>query len=97
MRENGHDPRGGHVDHELVRATELEDVRAEGRVVMVRGGSAQARHYQLWLEFMAPRIVAGGLVTQERIDEALAQMADPAHHWLSQVQISTTGRKPLGS
>ncbi|MER7764659.1 class I SAM-dependent methyltransferase, partial [Streptomyces sp. NPDC097619] len=24
MRENGHDPRGGHVDHELVRATELE-------------------------------------------------------------------------
>jgi len=94
MREAGHDPIGGHIDLSLVLESGLEDVSAEGRVVMVRGGSAQARHYQLWLEFMAPRIVAAGLVTQERIDEAVRQMGDPAYHWLSQVQISTTGRKP---
>lgn len=97
MREAGHDPRGGHVDYHIALGTGLEDVQAEGRVVMVEGGSVQARHYQLWLEFMATRITAGGLVTRARIDEAIAQMGDPAHHWLSQVQISTTGRKPLGN
>lgn len=94
MRETGHDPRGGHVDHYLARATDLEDVRAEGRVVMVQGGSDQARHYQLWLEFMAHRIIAAGLVTRERIDEAVTEMGDPANFWLSQVLISTTGRRP---
>ncbi|MFC8349624.1 class I SAM-dependent methyltransferase [Streptomyces sp. NPDC057280] len=94
MREAGHDPRGGHVDLQLALASGLEDVTAEGRVVMVRGGSDQARHYQLWLEFMAPQIVAAGLVTEERIAEAISEMGDPAHHWLSQVQISTVGRKP---
>lgn len=94
MRAAGHDPRGGHVDHRLALAAGLEDVTAEGRTVMVRGGSEQARHYQLWLEFMAPQIVGAGLVTRERIEEAIAEMGDPAHSWLSQVQISTTGRKP---
>ncbi|MHC0430240.1 class I SAM-dependent methyltransferase [Streptomyces sp. O3] len=94
MREAGHDPRGGHVDYHIARSCDLDDVTAEGRVVMVRGGSVQARHYQLWLEFMAPRIVSGGLVSRERVDEAIAEMGDPAHSWLSQVQISTVGRKP---
>jgi SAM-dependent methyltransferase len=96
MRRAGHEPRGGHFDLQNAIASGLEDVRAEGRVVMVRGGSSQARHYQLWLEFMAPRIVAEGLLPQSRIDEAVREMGDPAHYWLSQVLISTTGRKPDG-
>ncbi|WP_419992793.1 class I SAM-dependent methyltransferase [Streptomyces boninensis] len=94
MREAGHDPRGGHVDYHFALSSGLEDVQAEGRVVLVRGGSEQARHYQLWLQFMAPQIIATDLVGRERIDEAIAEMGDPAHNWLSQVQISTTGRKP---
>jgi SAM-dependent methyltransferase len=97
MREAGHDPRGGHVDHAIALGSGLQEVRAEGRVVVVRGGSEQARHYQLWLQFMAPQIIAEDLVSRERIAEAVAQMGDPAHHWLSQVQISTTGRKPRGA
>ena len=95
MRESGHEPRGGHFDLQAVLALGLTDVRAEGRVVMVRGGSPQARHYQLWLEFMRARITAARLLADERIDEALAEMADPDNWWLSQVLISTTGRRPL--
>jgi SAM-dependent methyltransferase len=95
MRESGHDPRGGHVDLRLALAAGLETT-AEGRAVMVRGGSEQARHYMLWLEFMRPRVTAAGLLDDARIDQALAEMADPAHHWLSQVLISTIGRKPGG-
>ncbi|MBC7270059.1 MAG: methyltransferase domain-containing protein [Streptomyces sp.] len=96
MRDSGHDPRGGHVDLRLVLAAGL-DATAEGRAVMVRGGSDQARHYMLWLEFMRRRIVDAGLLDDARIDQALAEMADPAHHWLSQVLISTVARKPGGA
>lgn len=94
MRESGHEPRGGHFDLQLLLAGPLVDVSAEGRVVVVQGGSDQARHYQLWLDFMRPRIVAAGLLPDSRIDEALAQMADPAHWWISQVLISSYGRMP---
>ncbi|MBC2878821.1 MULTISPECIES: methyltransferase domain-containing protein [Streptomyces] len=96
MRRSGHEPRGGHFDVAAALAAGLEDVSAEGRAVLVRGGSVQARHYMLWLEFMRPRIVAEGRVSGERIDEALREMADPAHRWLSQVLISTFGRKGTG-
>lgn len=94
MRQSGHEPRGGHFDLQMALNSELVDVSAEGRVVMMQGGSDQAKHYQLWLEYMRPKIVAAGLVTNDRIDQALAEMADPAHRWLSQVMISTFGRKP---
>jgi SAM-dependent methyltransferase len=94
MRKAGHEPRGGHFDLQIALASDLEEVSASGRVVMVQGGSSQARHYMLWLEFMRPQIVAAGLVSDARIQEALAEMADPANHWLSQVMIATTGRAP---
>ncbi|TCO59783.1 class I SAM-dependent methyltransferase [Actinocrispum wychmicini] len=94
MRQSGHDPRGGHVDLRLMTDAGL-DTSAEGRAVMVQGGSDQARHYMLWLEFMRPQITAAGLLGDTRIELALEEMADPANHWLSQVMISTVGRKPV--
>lgn len=94
MRQAGHEPRGGHYDAEMVLGSELVDVQVEGRTVMVFGGSDQARHYMLWLEYMRPKIVAAGLLGDDRIDEALGEMNDPTNRWLSQVLISTFGRKP---
>ncbi|GLW66961.1 methyltransferase [Actinomadura rubrobrunea] len=94
MRQAGHEPRGGHFDLQMMLASELVDVSAEGRVVMVRGGSDQARHYMLWLEYMRPKIVGAGLLDDARIDRALAEMADPDNYWLSQVMISVIGRRP---
>lgn len=94
MRQAGHEPRGGHFDLQLLLAGPLVDVSAEGRVVVMRGGSDQARHYQLWLDFMRPRIVAAGLLPDARIAEALAEMADPRHWWISQVLLSSYGRMP---
>ncbi|GGN86243.1 hypothetical protein GCM10010112_67560 [Actinoplanes lobatus] len=96
MAQAGHEPRGGHFDLQAARALGL-DAQADGRVVMVRGGSPQARHYMLWLDYMRPRILAAGLLTAERIDEALAEMADPENYWLSQILISTIARRPSGS
>lgn len=94
MRRAGHEPRGGHFDLQMVLDTGLLDVSADGRVVMVQGGSPQARHYMLWLEYMRPKIVGEGLLDDARIEGALAEMADPANRWLSQVMITVVGRKP---
>lgn len=91
----GHEARGAHVDYHLALGAGLADVSVEGRLVTVRGGSAQARHYQLWLTSMAPQLVAAGLLSRTRIEEAVAEMGAPARGWLSQVQISTIGRRPL--
>ncbi|MGH3378204.1 MAG: class I SAM-dependent methyltransferase [Actinoallomurus sp.] len=93
MRESGHEPRGGHFDLQMLLASELTDVSAQGRVVMVQGGSDQARHYMLWLEYMRSKIVGAGLLGHERIDQAIEEMADPANHWTSQVMLSVVGRK----
>ncbi|MFC0598361.1 methyltransferase domain-containing protein [Streptomyces palmae] len=94
MRRSGHEPRGGHFDLEAVLAQGLEEVSAEGRAVMVHGGSRQARHYMLWLESLRPRLLAEGLLEEARIEEALREMADPGNRWLTQVLISTVGRRP---
>ncbi len=94
MRQTGHEPRGGHFDLQLLLDGPLVDVSAEGRVVVMQGGSEQARHYQLWLEFMRPRIVGAGLLPDSRIAAALAEMSDPRHWWTSQVLISSYGRMP---
>ena len=34
---------------------------------------------------------------ESRYDQLMAEMADPAHHWLSQVLISTVGRRAGGT
>jgi SAM-dependent methyltransferase len=93
MRRAGHEPRGGHFDLQIMLDAGLADVSADGRVVMVQGGSSQARHYMLWLEYMRPKILSEGLLDDARIDAALSEMADPGNRWLSQVMISVIGRK----
>lgn len=94
MRSSGHEPRGGHFDLRALLSLGLADVGAEGRAVMVQGGTLRARHYILWLEFMREAIVARGHVGHDRIDAALEEMADPANWWMTQVLISCVGKKP---
>ncbi|AXE88764.1 class I SAM-dependent methyltransferase [Streptomyces sp. Go-475] len=94
MEQTDYCMRGGHIDHQAALRAGLEDVWAEGRAVMVQGGSDRARMYVLWLEYLRPRLLGQGLLTPERIDEAVRAMNDPDNHWLSQVLISTYGRKP---
>lgn len=94
MRRSGHEPRGGHFDLEAALELELDEVSAEGRAVLVRGGSRQAQHYVLWLESLRSRITAEGELDDARLDEAVAEMSSPKNRWLTQVMISTFGRRP---
>lgn len=93
MEQTGYSMRGGHFDHRAALRCGLLGISAEGRAVMVKGGSLQARMYVLWLEYLRPQLVEQGLLAHERIDEAVREMNNPSNHWLSQVLISTYGRR----
>ncbi|WP_436491863.1 class I SAM-dependent methyltransferase [Actinokineospora sp. HUAS TT18] len=93
MAEAGAHPRSGLLDLELVEAAGLVDVRAEGRVEVVRGGSDGGRWFALWVERLRPAMLARGLVSEVDIDRAVVDLMDPRHRWLSQVMVTVVGRK----
>lgn len=94
MEAAGYHPRCGLLDVELAHRAGLVDVAAEGRSVVVRGGTGAARWYALWLEHLRPAMLARGAVPARRLDEARRELADPANQWLSQVMVTVTGRRP---
>ncbi|TLP50916.1 methyltransferase domain-containing protein [Microbispora tritici] len=93
MREAGFDDRGGQSDIETLLRCGFSDVVADGRVAVIRGGSAEAENYLLWLDYLAPRMRAAGLVGDAGIAAARRLLQDPDHRWLSQVMLSVVGRK----
>jgi SAM-dependent methyltransferase len=94
MRRSGHQGRGGLVDLELVRGAGFIDVEAEGRAVVVEGGSELALWYSLWIEHLRPDMLADGLVSEDEIARAMAELGDPANRWLTQVMLAVVGRHP---
>jgi SAM-dependent methyltransferase len=93
MIDAGYHPRCGLLDVDLVEASGLSSVHADGRAEVVRGGSDGARWFALWLEHLRPAMVARGTVSDVDIDRAVSDLADPRHRWLSQVMVTVTGRK----
>lgn len=94
MRRSGHQPRGGLVDLELVRGGGFEEVTAEGRAVVVEGGTELALWYSLWIEHLRPAMLAEGLVGEDEVGRAMAEMGDPTNRWLTQVMLAVAGRRP---
>lgn len=92
MADAGYRARCGLLDVRLAAGAGLADVRAEGRAVVVRGGTDQARWYVQWLARLRTAMVARGRVTDDDIDRALADLSDPRNTWLSQVMVTVTGR-----
>lgn len=90
----GYHPRCGLLNVELATRAGLVDVHAEGRSTVVRGGTEAARWYILWIEHLRPAMLARGSVTDDRIQQAVDSMADPSQHWLSQVMVTVTARRP---
>ncbi|WP_221938143.1 methyltransferase domain-containing protein [Streptomyces sp. NBC_01525] len=94
MCASGYHPRCGLLDVQLATDAGLVDIVAEGRSAVVRGGSDAARWFALWLEHLAPAMLARGAVTEERLARAQVDLTDPAHCWLSQVMVTVHGRRP---
>ncbi|MFN2609288.1 MAG: trans-aconitate 2-methyltransferase [Actinomycetota bacterium] len=71
----------------------LTDLGAEGRNLYVQGGSRQIGFYWLALERFRHGLVGSGLLTEEEIDEAQAEMMDPASGSITPVVVTAWGRK----
>lgn len=77
----------------LLVASGMQDVAAEGHVMMHRGGSAGARLSRANFEQMHDALIGAGL-SQSDFDADLKRLEDPDTHWPSQIMWTVRGRKP---
>ena len=73
----------------------LEEVAAEGRVGVARGGTPLARFYRLTAEQSRERYLGAGL-TAEGFAAYLALHDDPDFVWIQGTMFAAWGRKPGG-
>jgi SAM-dependent methyltransferase len=96
MSKAGFDPEyGRRLVHEL-EGVGLEDVAADGRARIYRGGSPGTAFIRLSLESLSGALVESGALAQEDIDAALALVDDPANVFFSPLMVAAWGRKAEG-
>lgn len=94
LRDTGADAYAGRRLYGQLHALGLEDVAAEGRVFMVRGGSPNAEVWRLTAEQVADRLVQAGLLSAEEMGRVLALLRDPAFVWMEALVMAAWGRRP---
>jgi SAM-dependent methyltransferase len=77
-----------------LRARGFIDVTTEGRVSVTPGGGAAAQFHQLSIQQMRDRIVAGGRVSGQEVDDYCAVLMDPSLVFVWPTMLATRGRKP---
>jgi SAM-dependent methyltransferase len=76
-------------------AAGLEDVEAEGRCAIVRGGSAPATDFlRLTVEKLRAPLIGEHRVSQLELEEALAILEDPAANLMFPLTVAAWGRRP---
>lgn len=93
-RTAGYDPAYGRDLPARLEAVGLAGVDAEGRSLLVRGGSPFAAFYRLSLERMRDALEATGAMRAGEIDRALGLLADPATLLSSPTLVAAWGRSP---
>lgn len=94
MAEAGFNPHFGRRMLAELDAAGLQDVEAEGRVRIVRGGSPETAFFRFSLDSLRQPLVERGLLTEEEIAHALAGLEDPTTTGLSPILVSGWGRRP---
>lgn len=84
---------GRQVSSDLA-ALELEAVAAEGRTVILRGGTPGASAWRLTFEQLSESMLEANLVSEEELTSALRALSDPAFAIQSMVFMAAWGRKP---
>jgi SAM-dependent methyltransferase len=74
----------------------LEEVGGEGRVYMMRGADRSSTVLRHSLERVREPVLAGGSVTEEELDAALALLDDPSTAVVSPLMMAVWGRRPTG-
>jgi SAM-dependent methyltransferase len=84
---------GRKLVHEL-EDVGLQDVGADGRARIYRGGSSGTAFIKLSLESLGPALIEAGMLTQEDVDATLAAVDDPANVYVSPLMVAAWGRRP---
>ena len=85
---------GRHSMADLI-AVGLEEVHAEGRCPIVRGGSPLAADFlRLTIEKLREPVLAAGAVSADEFDEAVAALQDPTITVVAPMTVAAWGRRP---
>jgi SAM-dependent methyltransferase len=84
---------GRRLVHELESAG-LEDVAADARARVARGGGSWAAFFRLSLDSLRPRLIEAGALSEPEIDDAVALLEDPELVFVSPLMVAAWGRKP---
>jgi SAM-dependent methyltransferase len=90
----GYDPIYGRDTTTRLQHAGLQDVDAEGRAYVIRGGSPGTAFERFSMAAQRDALIASGRLTGEEVDEMIAQLADPARSVLTPVLYATWGRRP---
>jgi hypothetical protein len=71
-------------------------VDAEGRLYPMRGGHPSAELPRLTFERLREPMVASGVVSDGRVDEAIELLSTPGVAIMSHVMMAAWGRRPMG-
>jgi SAM-dependent methyltransferase len=79
-----------------LRAIGLRDVSLKGVIIEGTGGSDHPGNkvYRMTIERMRERIVKAGLLTNEEVDQFLADLQSPELHAITAIHCAAWGRKP---
>jgi hypothetical protein len=93
MAATGFDRECGRKLPSELEALGLEDVQAEGRVRLIRGGTPAAAFSRLSVESLRDALVNSRGVDPEEIEAALAYLADVRNTFLSPLLLACHGRR----
>lgn len=79
-----------------VAARGLDELGAEGRVALARGGSPVAEAWRLTAEQLRGAIVGPDKLSEPELDRYLALLQDPAVTWMMPTMVAVWARRPRG-
>lgn len=94
VEERGIERRCGRLLYGRMRALGLFDVRAEARLSMWPGRSAGTSLTRANVEQLRGALIAGGLVTEEELQQDMARLDDPDFMTPSPIMWTAWGRRP---
>jgi SAM-dependent methyltransferase len=94
MQKSGFDPYFGRRLIAEMSAAGIEEVTADGRVRIVRGGTPETAFFRLSLTSLEPVLLEAGAIAEGEAEQMLARLDDPAEALMSPVMVAASGRKP---
>jgi SAM-dependent methyltransferase len=96
MEQAGFDPYFGRRLIAEMAGAGLEEVSADGRVSVVRGGTPETAFFRLSLVSLQETLIEAGAIAEDEARAALARLDDPNEVTLSPVMVAASGRRPEG-